>query len=57
MMSLAGCSASVQNHCFPIIRASEETKAWFLAVDTPDHVIDYLDRIGRQQQAIEEVCG
>lgn len=55
LMLLSACE-TVSGYCPTVIRADNQTKEWFLEADTPDYVLDYLNRIGRQQESIDVNC-
>ena len=53
---LVGCDQAPHRYCPSPVRADRQTKDWLNQVDTPPFVLDYLNRIGRQQEAIEANC-
>lgn len=57
-IGLAGCITSPPpEYCPPVVRADAATKAWLRKQDMPQPVLNWLDRIGKQQAAIEGTCG
>ena len=54
---LIGCDAVPAQCPVPVIRADRCVKDWLRSVKIPDCGMDYLDRIGKQQKALEEIKG
>lgn len=54
---LAGCNdAPKGGFCPASVRADQCTKDWLLSVEVPACALDYLNRVGKQQKAIEKNC-
>jgi hypothetical protein len=54
---IVGCTPpSPVPYCPPVVHADIPTKAWLRKQTMPQPVLNWLDRIGKQQAAIEANC-
>lgn len=58
-LSLAACveTGTANRACVPQVYPSDEALDWFERANPPVPVVDYLDRLEKQQRAIEVACG
>ena len=58
VITAVGCAPpSPVPYCPPVVRADIPTKTWLKKQEMPQPVLNWLDRIGKQQVAIEANCG
>lgn len=58
LLSLSACgkAETAKLYCPVPVYPSDCAISWFMETETPECVVDWLDRADRQQQAIEENC-